>query len=233
MTLVFTMGLLALVALPWSLLISARSKNDLETAWYGLVVVGIAAAVVAYGVQLGALTAWISVAQPESQDVTRLDFLILAHFLLGPLLEGCKVEGIRLFQSRLTRGNWVLYGLATGAGSGLLQAVWLAGAVALYALLGGGVIEQKHLWLLVRCGALIGMETALTGLAMYFVARGSSRPLVIAVAGGAHGLVRLGAAGLILVPALALFAQAACYALAGAAAAVMLSSLLRRKGWPV
>ncbi len=232
MTVVFLIGLVTLIALPWSMLVSARAKNDLETAWYGLVVVGIAAAVVAYGVQLGALTAWISIAEPSLEDVTRLDFLLIAHVLLGLLLEGCKVEGVRLFQTRLTRGDWVLYGVAAGAGSGLLQAIWLAGAVALFALLGGGAIEQKHLWLLVRCGALIAMEAALTGVAMYLVARGVRRVSAIAAAGAAHGLVRLAAAVLILSPTMVFFGQAAAYGVAAAVAGGLLVWRIRTVGWP-
>lgn len=232
MTWVFTIGLLALIALPWSLIVAAREQKDLETAWYGLIVVGIAAAVAAYGVQLGALTTWIAVVEPKPDDITRLDFLLIAHVLLGLLLEGCKLEGTRLFMKRLTRGNWVMYGLAAGAGSGLLQAIWLAGAVALAAFLGGGEIAEKHLWLLFRCGALIAFETAVTGLAMYYLARGKPRAPTVLLAGGFHGLVRLVAALLILIPALTLWGQALMYGLAAAAAALVLSTSIKRYGWP-
>ena len=232
MTLAFLIGLCALIVLPWSLLVASRAQNDLETGWYGLVVVGVAAAVVAYGVQLGALTLWIWAVNPQPDDVHRLDFLLIAHLLLGLLLEGCKIEGIRLFQTRLTRGNWVLFGLATGAGSGLLQAVWLAGAVALYATLGDGAIENKHLWLLFRCATLIAFETVVTGLAMYFLARGRSRAMTIIVAGSAHGAVRLLAAGLVFIPALALFGQSLAYGAVATAGGLYLSHTIRSRGWP-
>jgi hypothetical protein len=232
MTAVFTMGIVALLVLPWSLLVAARKKNDLENAWYGLVVVGMAAALVAFTVQIGVTTAWIALVSPTEDDIHRLDMLLITQVLGGVLLEGCKIEGLRLFQTRLTRGSWVLHGFAVGAGSGIVQSIWLCGSVAITATMADGTIEHRHLWLLLRCGALIAMESALTACAMFLVARGAGRAGTIAAVGSVHGGIRLAAALVATVPALALFGQAVCYGVAGGAAALILWRKVQTEGWP-
>jgi len=227
------LGFIALIAMPWAALVAARNRNDLEKAWYGLVVVGIAAAIVAFTVQIGFGTIWLAITTPAPEDVYQFDLILLSCVLPGLLLEACKVQGLYWFQDRLNRGNWVLHGFAVGAGSGIVQAIWLCGAVAINTLQGQGGITHEHLWLLFRCGALIAMETAITGTAMLLIARGRSRSKVVFGAGAAHGALRLLALIASMAPCAAVFGQAVVYALTSVAAGLWLRREIERKGWPV
>lgn len=256
MKILFLMGVMATAIMAGTTLIQARQRvggldaraelagapqreEPLGELWYGLVPVGAGAALVAFLVQMGAMLAYAGLAglpaeMTRAEAVARWDVLLLNTALFGVTVEATKIAAVELFNTRLSRGDWPLFGLAVGAGAGIVQAVLVLGAASWTTLTTSDPVGVAQLWLLPQHVALVAMETALGGMALYRAAQGH-RGQALLLAGGLHAVALTLPAVLAwsealapLVPAL----RTIIYAVAAAVAGVTLRHWVRRHGWP-
>lgn len=234
------LSLAALVILaPPLALVWAQRRYGLEPAWYGLIVLGAAAAVAARVVQMGLWLIYQALAPlppglTAEQVAGRWDVLLLAAFALGPLVEASKSYAVIFFDTRLSRGDQTLYGVAVGAGAGWVQALWYLGAVGWTVAWGQHQAGAAELVLALRELLHVFMETALCTLVMYFVARKQRWPAVLGL-GALHGaaLLLMALAASCAQPWLRLGSGPALYGLVGAGALLALWWQVRRRGWPM
>lgn len=235
-TLSFLLAAALAIVLPWGGLLWLRERLGLEPFWYGLTLVGAGAAVVAVLVQMGLWLVYVSLAPipaqlTPSELASRWDVLLFTAFLYGPLAEGCKAQAVVLLHERMTRGSWPLRGLSVGVGAGLLQSVWLLGAVGWVVVTGQAEAGPTSLWLAARCFALTGMEGVGAMVALWGRAKGRGWPWVLGV-GCLHGAARL-AGQLPWTGEGALeWLAAPLYALVVALMGAWLWRKVRQEGWP-
>ncbi|MEO1267069.1 MAG: hypothetical protein AAFX99_03160 [Myxococcota bacterium] len=239
MGLLFAVGVVAVFILAATVLAQVRQRLEVGDLWYGLVPIGAAGALVAMLVQGGLLIVYAQLAglpseMPRSELVQRWDLLLLNTVVLAVLIEASKMYAVHLVHTRLERGNWALYGMALGAGAGLLQALLKLGPRAYVGIMGTEPTQLIHLWLLPQSVALVAMEVALGGVLLYRSAEG--RPTEgLMLAGGLHAAALLGSGVLMRVDAVQTVLPAirtGLFTTTALIAAVILASWVKRKGWP-
>ena len=211
---------------------------DLEPSWYGLMVLGSATVVASWLVVMGVLSVHSALFLPEQMSEsalrTRYDVVFILTFLLGVSLEAFKSYAVKVFDTRFNRGDWTLYGLAVGAGAGLIQAMWYLGSRVWTVLAGLDEVGASDWWLVLRCALVIVMEAVLAAVVMYQTAR-DNRWEAVWWFGAAHGLVLMLPTFVALVPGMEtshMWTGSGFAALVTAGAGLLLWRWVKIQGWP-
>lgn len=223
---------------PWAALVWAQRRRGIAPLWYGLIVLGCAAAAAARVLQMGSwlIYHWIAPLPdklPAEVLAARWDVLVLGAFALGPLVEVTKSYAVIFFDTKLNRGNQALYGFAVGAGAGWFQALWTLGAVGWTLGTGQRAVTGGDFALALRELCNVALESSFSALVMYFVARNQRWGAALGL-GAVHGLLLLVGASLATrVEGAAAWASAALAVVGAGGALWALRWQVKTRGWPM